>query len=864
MKTIRTLNFPVLGALLVLLAGCFDPVTVVPPKTGNPDTGAFTVTVRIGNDAAGRSIAGPGPDQIKTTGIRNFAQLIVLNEAGNIAAYAEDRRPNETATGAELTIESIPFNAKYYFLMLMGHWDREYAQETAGGDYVYAEDRPPTLLAAGLKEVTVTGNGTIEVTMWPLVVDTQFVTMNLDIPSSSRTVHPAVPGGAGLLAADWGVKWTPKRGGGVLEDGLTDLIRAQIAADTDAGNVLLVRDARGIVNGAVLPAPALTGNVLTLDIKDYTGGVEHIGTTGSVNFNLEYVPYNITDPAVWDGFTSVFNLDGSNVPVWILRNGVNDEAQNGSTNFAEAWDGTANGNGAVAFAVPENLTVPEPDTLEIKDGEFRGPGNAEEPYIKYVTGNYTGNAEVYYAVAAAGDAAPGYSAYTQSLGWRAIGTHDNEQITLPDENGPGGSEDGYYDVYVRLLKGGKVSEPIKINTAQIGVLPIWGDEVYLKLYVASYGDDNNSGGETSPFRTLDKALAVLAQQYAGDPAWPNKGAADEASGAIVVLDTVRFPLAVIDGSVGYPPIILDGNESHGSLEATFAGLSSTGAGLCAVAITNGARVTMDGRLTLSGNGQGSWPTKGVAVNAGKFTMSSGIITNFYAGAGPGGIGTGVAVNNGGSFIMQGGEIRNNPNHAGGGGVGVADGTFIMEGGLIADNIARQHGGGVSVAENGTFIMRGGEISGNETSNGEGSPPGMGGGVYVAGGFRMEGGLIAQNIASNGGGVAVYSGGSFDMTDGVIAGNHAYGNSSETGKGGGVFILQDHLVDHGSLAKTGGTIYGGHNPTPPSLQNMASTHMLAVAFGDGHAVYVSSLICKDLDAGPSDNLTYPIQAGDAWD
>jgi hypothetical protein len=145
----------------------------------------------------------------------------------------------------------------------------------------------------------------------------------------------------------------------------------------------------------------------------------------------------------------VFGLNGTNVPVWIIRNGVNDLAQDVNTDFeklgkSDMPEGT-NGNGAVSFAIaadsPANPEDPQDGDLVIKDGTFVGPSNSSTPKIGFTTAGYDGTAGVYYAVVAAGADAPAYSAYTNSLGLLEAGDYE-KQITLL------GTADNDYDVYV--------------------------------------------------------------------------------------------------------------------------------------------------------------------------------------------------------------------------------------------------------------------------------------------------------------------------------------------------------------------------------------------------------------------------------
>jgi hypothetical protein len=118
--------------------------------------------------------------------------------------------------------------------------------------------------------------------------------------------------------------------------------------------------------------PAQTGNVITLNIGTYTSGIAKIDTTGSVNFKLEYVPFNLGAGA-WSGIgagDTAFDLSAEG-PVWILRNGVNDAAQDASTDFnklGKAGYAGANGNGAAAFTIAAG--DPGTSTTPNANGEF--------------------------------------------------------------------------------------------------------------------------------------------------------------------------------------------------------------------------------------------------------------------------------------------------------------------------------------------------------------------------------------------------------------------------------------------------------------------------------------------------------------
>jgi hypothetical protein len=144
MKNTKLIGFFATGILAFLLAGCFNPITAIPPRQNDPNIDIFTVDVMIGkNREDARSVAGPGPDRIKGD-IRNIIQLIVVDNSGNIAAFDEVRREKNSDTEAALRIESLPFGQTYHFLLLMGHRDRDYAAEAGAQDNEYRYTSNPT------------------------------------------------------------------------------------------------------------------------------------------------------------------------------------------------------------------------------------------------------------------------------------------------------------------------------------------------------------------------------------------------------------------------------------------------------------------------------------------------------------------------------------------------------------------------------------------------------------------------------------------------------------------------------------------------------------------------------------------------
>jgi hypothetical protein len=364
--------------LMTLLAGCFNPVTIAPPINSSVAR-SFTIDIMIGSESKipmdeleaefGRTIAGPELTQIRGNGY-NFIQLFAVNEAGQIVSFDEARRGSDDEKTAELWVNSLSLNKMYYFFLLMGHWEHD-------GNYNYKTNLP-TLLAAGLQEKMITANGKITVTMWPIIVDTKFTSVDGGVPEGSRKKEPLLkegnPKNLTLHKGNWTVNWTINResekGSG---SGLVDLIRAQQIISPGTKDKLQLKSMRTILRGTGLSddvqsyAGAETGNVITLDMGIYTAGSDRKGMTGSVAFNLEYIPFNIRAAAQsnpWRTFNSnsVFDLSGDNEPVWIIRNGVNDLPQNSLTNFNAPQGKKGNWNGAISFNIPEtgSIVIPIP------------------------------------------------------------------------------------------------------------------------------------------------------------------------------------------------------------------------------------------------------------------------------------------------------------------------------------------------------------------------------------------------------------------------------------------------------------------------------------------------------------------------
>jgi hypothetical protein len=448
-----------LALMALVLAGCLNPVTPLPAKAAGGKPAPYTVSVSLGGDAAAasaeaaaRSVSGPTKEQIAGNGISNYVQIAAVDKAdGTIAGFAESRRDSASHTAPSLALHGLAYGHTYGILYLQGHWERDYAAET-DDNYAYT-DNPPTLLGAGYKEVTFArDSSSVAISVWPIYVDTVFTAAgNL---SAGPAVTAGRPEAVSLVPAAWTANWKILRGASGTASGLGDLVTAQQAAGTP-GDSLVARTLKAVVQadgyGETISFPAFAGNTVTLPLADYTS-LSQAGKGGSVNFALFFAPFNLV--AGWAGHddASVFDLSAA-PPVWVIRNGINDLAQDDKTdfeNFGNVPVETANGNGAVRFTVAPPQSAVEGELL-VSEGFYL----ESSVTFTFTTSGYTGTAQAWYAAVPAegGNGAPGYEAYTL-LGEVPAGTH-KKAVTLPET-------DGGCDVYMFLFKDGKAGAPCRI------------------------------------------------------------------------------------------------------------------------------------------------------------------------------------------------------------------------------------------------------------------------------------------------------------------------------------------------------------------------------------------------------------------
>jgi formylglycine-generating enzyme required for sulfatase activity len=522
MKTAKTL-FPALFGVLAafLLLGCLNPVSFnssspaepdsePAPESGLSDWEPFDVTLTINGDGsvsmagedAARAVTGFGIGDIKAagTGARNYMQLIAAQN-GEVTSFS-DARQELGIPGAAFQID-VTSGKSYDFLLLMGHWEKE-------GGGTYKAGVPPTLLAAGLKTHTVqAGNNTVTISMYPIVVETEFTAVGgvkVENPGSGK-VFSLIPG-------NWSAVWKVTRG--VTDTNPFDiLVNAQKKINGQAALDTLRLKAESAMAAPTLGVGSLNGNVYTLGIGNYA--LQQTGTAGYANFKLEYVPFGVHGSAAWEKFDSAGKIEG--VPLWIIRNGINDLVQDAQTNFGvpNNWGSSANGNGAA----PWEIAVKTPgggSSLTVAVNSNKWPA-AAKPEIGFTTGGYTETAAAYYAVVNP-DAGPpaGYSAYTQFSGSFAPGgPYTGNQITLADTQ-----TGGKYDVYVIIYKDGAVSAPAKTTItrgANVGVVPTWPDENMILVDGGTFDMGSNVDYYENPIHQVTVSSFYMGKHEVTQKEW---------------------------------------------------------------------------------------------------------------------------------------------------------------------------------------------------------------------------------------------------------------------------------------------------------------------------------------------------------
>jgi hypothetical protein len=298
------------------------------------------------------------------TNYANFSQLVVVDGTDGSILYAKEVSRKNDGKDEVFRVPPLKADRPQLFLLLMGHKDD-----------VEDKDESPTLLAAGFSSRPANDERKVLLYMWPINVETEFSSDLPEVPGKEPVTYNPVTGVFELWPADSEMKWTlTTEGGG---DPLAPLIAAQEAIKGNAPSTpaegkwdkvypsqrLIVRDPVIKTSGDWEDTLSLEGGVgrdISWDMSEYTEGPANQLNEGSVNFNLGYVPFNLTDPAAWQKWRKEITPGGitlsGGLPVWIIRNGINDAAQGGATaNFKvkqRYWAAKGDDNGKVVPVVP--------------------------------------------------------------------------------------------------------------------------------------------------------------------------------------------------------------------------------------------------------------------------------------------------------------------------------------------------------------------------------------------------------------------------------------------------------------------------------------------------------------------------------
>jgi hypothetical protein len=321
-------------------------------------------------------------------------------------------------------------------------------------------------------------------------------------------------------------------------------------------------------------------------------------------------------------------------------------------------------------------------------------------------------------------------------------------------------------------------------------------------YVRANGDDQNNNGrsETTPFKTLKRAIEVASQgaikritiigtlnqtseagnsrdgvfvvTYHGKEELTITGNQNASQQQKAILSATGTKKRVIV-QTGNGPIRLEHIEISG------ANIDGDGAGIFAygeqLTLGTGTKVVNN---NAGGNGGGLCATDGAEIY-----IEEGVeITQNSAERG-GGIYLGYSWNN---LTISGCNISNNKASGFGGGIYVDDSsnTFKIETGRITNNTAGNNGGGLYIAENNESILANVTISGNAAKN-------KGGGIYMGWPWNiiqsssgvnvvMKDCAISNNKAEFGAGIYFHAG-KFTLSSGNITGNKA------DFVGGGIYV-----------------------------------------------------------------------------
>ncbi|MDR3324656.1 MAG: hypothetical protein LBS82_01520, partial [Spirochaetaceae bacterium] len=789
-----------------------------------------------GGAAAARQAVGADGGQIEggvgVGKLRNCFQLILVDLSAPGRIWDFDERMSAAGDPRPRLQVGFLTGHTYGILVLMGH--REGSE-------------PPSLLASGfLKKSLAAGENGLVMPLTPIVVGAEFARYgdSSDVRRCGRLARTVGLDANTVYALVYTLGSASRYAGGrpgdalrvVSGDGVAPLREADKAAFhglddwVPADGLRLVSNfARYSFNpaGAAADVPdwygAVRGGRCTNGVATYTVETGQAGlTAGSVFFNMVYAPFGLGDFAANWKDARKFSKPLAALPLWALRNGVNDAVQDEGTDFG-AYDGTAshNGNGALSVGVAD----PEAPLAGLFEDDNPWPIGGPGAYWQDDGAD-------------AGDAKP---------------TLQEALTRLNAALAAAGNRYGHYRIRVR---GATAARAWSTDGADLSA------NRYPHITGANMLGNRKAGTGTA-------ALSIVGVGSSTGPGPAAAVALREPGNLICLAPGAKLELAV-DG------VKLQGIAGAGHTVGPYAATVPATAAIvipanpynttddnntALVYVGRGNVFEMLGGAELTGNwnsgaagaaGRGG----GAQVVGGVFRMTGddAAVRHNYAGL----CGGGVHLHGKGSTgLMSGAAVQISGNASGGGGGGAyvdGDASFVMEGenARISGNASDGAGGGAHIAGGASFTMRGSDsaISGNASASGGG------GGAYATGGARFTMSGTASRISGNqavgsgaaGGGVNSIGGAYFTMEAGEISGNPTggaqpqfYGDRAGSiwpaGVHGSVHIngVPGHEFDMDAPAggemyatgSLGGTTYPNLNPaTSVSAANWWEAHQSA--------------------------------------
>jgi hypothetical protein len=345
-------------------------------NTGTDPSGALCVTFNIslagssGQNAgtAARNAAGATDSQIRGSTLRNYYELVAIDQSEPGKIWDFDRAGGFGATGSLAVVMKAQPNHSYYILIL-GGWEDDW---TGAGDTTHLLN--PTLLTSGYTTQAITKDSQVIVPMYPIVNNVQFTndtngaiapvegaagataqlpplpagnTWTCSFKIGSQADNSGVVTGDGLMALKMG-EFALAGGGNVMNPDSSTITIKQGEADFFEADSTVTSPTTGgyITYPAGYKAPTGTTRQTVFTTATTTTGSDISLTLPQEAFGTSYVIYNLTYNAFgrtagtgdgkldWTTNSANFYTKQTSPTDWTIRNGLNNDVQTDSSNFS--------------------------------------------------------------------------------------------------------------------------------------------------------------------------------------------------------------------------------------------------------------------------------------------------------------------------------------------------------------------------------------------------------------------------------------------------------------------------------------------------------------------------------------------------